>query len=104
MIKTGDTIAASTPAFVLTDPTRLRAIFHRPQRELEMFRGALHASGNGGSDGPATELAIVATAEAMPGKHFRGRIERIAPTIDAASGNFRVTARMEAQADDDPKS
>ena len=39
-----------------------------------------------------------ATAEAMPGKEFQGTIERVAPTIDAASGNFRVTARMQPAA------
>jgi membrane fusion protein, multidrug efflux system len=101
-IKTGDTIGNSTLAFVITDPTRLRTVFHRPQRELAMFHGALQAPGNG-SDGPLAEVELYATAEAMPGKRFRGRIERISPTIDVDSGNFRITARMEAAAEGDPK-
>jgi membrane fusion protein (multidrug efflux system) len=99
-IKVGDTVSNATLAFTLTDPTRLRAVFFRPQRELEMFRGALSGAKNGGSDS-ATEVEIAATAEAMPGRRFKGRIERLAPTIDAASGNFRVTARMEPHAHGD---
>lgn len=100
-IKSGDTIGTATLAFVITDPARLRAVFHRPQRELAVFQGALQ--GSNGSDGPLAEVEIFATAEALPGKRFRGRIERIAPTIDVASGNFRITARMEAAAEGDPK-
>lgn len=101
-IKIGDTISISTLAFTLTDPDVLRAVFFRPQRELEMFRVALVSGSNGSKDSLAAELEILATAEAMPGKQFSGKIERIAPTIDSASGNFRVTARMRKQAQGDP--
>jgi membrane fusion protein (multidrug efflux system) len=95
-IKVGDSLSPSTLCFALTDPERLRAVFYRPQRELEMFRAALKGSGSGASG--VAELAVRATAEAMPGKEFQGTIERVAPTIDAASGNFRVTARMQPAA------
>jgi RND family efflux transporter MFP subunit len=101
-IKVGDTISTATLAFTITDPQRLRAVFHRPQRELDMFLGALHGPANGGSDGPTAELELHATAEAIPGRSFKGRIERIAPTIDAASGNFRVTASLDAAAEGHP--
>ncbi|MBM3988130.1 MAG: efflux RND transporter periplasmic adaptor subunit [Planctomycetes bacterium] len=95
-IKVGDTLSPSTLCFALTDPERLRAVFFRPQRELEMFRAAL--KGATVPAGAVAELAVRASAEAMPGKEFRGTIERVAPTIDAASGNFRVTARMQPAA------
>ncbi|MBM3990101.1 MAG: efflux RND transporter periplasmic adaptor subunit [Planctomycetes bacterium] len=95
-IKVGDTLSPSTLCFALTDPQRLRAVFYRPQRELEVFRAAL--KGGVASAGGVAELAVRASAEAMPGKEFRGTIERVAPTIDAASGNFRVTARMQPAA------
>ncbi len=98
-IKVGDSLSPSTLCFALTDPERLRAVFYRPQRELEMFRAAL--KGAGATSGSVAELVVEARAEAMPGKEFRGTIERVAPTIDAASGNFRVTARMEPAARSD---
>ncbi len=106
MIKLGDTVSSAAPAFALTDLTRLRAVFFRPQRELELFASALGPAASADyTDATAAgsaraELELVATAEAMPGKRFPGRIERVAPTIDAASGNFRVTARLEGSASD----
>jgi membrane fusion protein (multidrug efflux system) len=80
----------SEAAFVLTDPDRLRAVFYRPQRELPLFRA--DGAQNGGG---AAELELRVIAEALPGKTFRGVIERIAPTIDPRSGNFRVVARLD---------
>jgi membrane fusion protein (multidrug efflux system) len=40
-------------------------------------------------------LVIEATADAYPGRTFSGWIERVSPTIDAQSGQFRVTGRLE---------
>jgi RND family efflux transporter MFP subunit len=97
-IKVGDTVAQTTQSFVLTDPAHLRALFYRPQRELPLFQTSSE-NGNGSHASGGAELAIRAFAEALPGKVFGGRIERIAPTIDAASGNFRVTARLEGAAE-----
>lgn len=97
-IKLGDTVTLGAAAFALTDLARLRAVFFRPQRELELFASALGAAGAGNypdASGTRAELELIATAEALPGKTFGGRIERVAPTIDAASGNFRVTAKLE---------
>jgi RND family efflux transporter MFP subunit len=105
-IKVGDTVSATTAAFSLTDPMRLRAVFYRPQRELPLFRVAPAKPGNGsGAHGAApteAERAITAFAEALPGHRFLGRIQRIAPTIDAASGNFRVTAELDGSAEGAP--
>ena len=100
-VKVGDTVSTATLAFALTDLAQLRAVFYRPQREFEMFVAALGGStgtrqGDGAS--PTAELELEASTEALPGLRFAGQIERIAPTIDAASGNFRVTARMTPEA------
>ncbi len=93
----GDMASTATPAYVLSDPFRLRVRFFRPQRELDLFsRAATEEVASG-----AHELAIEATAEAHPGRAFRGRIQRIAPTIDTAAGAFRVTAELERSAIDD---
>ncbi|HUR27047.1 MAG TPA: efflux RND transporter periplasmic adaptor subunit [Planctomycetota bacterium] len=105
-IKTGDTITTATSAFTLTDPANLRAIFYRPQRELALFtlrgQGSDAPSASPSKNAPgerAAEIEIRATAEALPGKLFRGALERIAPTIDPQSGNFRITARLNGNAE-----
>jgi RND family efflux transporter MFP subunit len=87
LLKVGDSSSPSTPAFVLTDPTALRAIVHRPQRELSMFFAAQRlGDGNG--------LEIRAAAEALPDKTFPGEIHLVSPSIDPTSGSFRVTVRL----------
>lgn len=94
-IEVGDSLNMNASAFTLTDRQHLRAVFYRPQREFALFttRG----------EGPtAAEVELFATAEALPGKRFRGAIKRISPTIDPQSGNFRVTAELQTTAVDDP--
>ena len=101
-IKLGDSVSSAASAFTLTDLTRLRAVFHRPQRELELF-GASFGAGNGDASAPQAEIELRARAEALPGKTFVGRIERVAPTIDPASGAFRVTAQLDGAALEDAR-
>jgi membrane fusion protein (multidrug efflux system) len=98
-IDVGDTVSSSEAAFTLTDTNRLRAIFYRPQRELRLFRGAVAAAGGENGGGPSAGLLeITARADGLPDKEFDGWIERVSPTVDPASGNFRVTARLETGA------
>ncbi len=92
-IRVGDSVGAASPAFLLTDPVELRAVFSRPQVELPLFRPR-GAPSNGGGLPP---VEIRAKAEALPGQAFRGIVERTSPTIDPQSGNFRVTTRLEAE-------
>lgn len=92
-IRLGQNLGAGEEAFVVADPLDLRVIFYRPQRELATFAAR-----------PEGELALTATSEALPGVRFRGRIVRVAPTIDAESGSFRLTAEMDhAPLDDGPE-
>ncbi len=100
-IKVGDLVSSAGSAFVVTDPELLRVVFYRPQRELLFFQRALAEHGqplasNGGAEA-ADGLAIRAFAEALAGLTFHGVVERISPTIDAQSGNFRVTGRMQVE-------
>ena len=97
--RVGDIAGSSGTPFVITAPDDLRAVFWRPQRELALFHAGSAAGAKG--DG-AAELDVEITAEALPGRRFAGRIERVSPTIDPASGNFRVTATMEPEAVDGP--
>jgi len=87
-IKVGDSVGPATMAFVLSDVSLLRCVFQRPQEELELFAHV----GAGGAEG---RLALSATADAYPGRTFAGWIERVSPTIDPQSGQFRVTGRLE---------
>ena len=94
-VRVGDTVGSTAAAFVVTDPLDLKTVFLRPQRELRMFQMAHGDAGtNGHSGGAHPDQEIAVHAEALPGQVFRGMIERVSPTIDPTSGNFRVTARM----------
>jgi RND family efflux transporter MFP subunit len=84
-IKIGENVNATQPAFVITDPSLLRAIFFRPQAERALFQ----------SGGP---LELTASTESLPGEVFEGRVERVGATIDPTSGSFRVTARLDPRA------
>ncbi len=88
MTRVGNSVSTGEAVYVLTDTHRLRAVFFRPQEELELFR-------RGPGEVASSKLAFSATAESYPGREFRGEIERISPTINAESGQFRVTARIE---------
>lgn len=91
-IKVGDAVGPSTKAFVLTDVALLRCAFSRPQEELGLFARVGLENGDG-------RLTLSATADAFPGRTFQGWIERISPTIEAQSGQFRVTGRLECVQD-----
>ena len=94
-VKVGDQVGPATQAFVLTDLKNLRAVFYRPQRELALFLPA------GNTQDTLGAIEIRASAEALPGVPFRGRIQRVSPSIDAQSGNFRVTVRLEPATEND---
>ncbi|MDP6408554.1 MAG: efflux RND transporter periplasmic adaptor subunit [Planctomycetota bacterium] len=96
-LRVGDNAGPATEAFVLTDLEHLRAVFPRPQRELAVFT-ALGAVADGAGSA-AGDARIRARAEAIPAYEFPGVIERISPSIDSASGSFRVTARLLPHAD-----
>jgi membrane fusion protein (multidrug efflux system) len=94
-VKTGDQVGPGMTAFVLTDAQNLRAVFYRPQRELALFQPAGNLQ-----DGLAA-IEIRGSAEALPGVQFRGKIQLVSPSIDAQSGNFRVTVRLEPATEKD---
>ena len=97
-IKVGDAVSMAQAVFVLTDPFNLRAIFYRPQRELPLFQAARAPAL--AKEAPPLEIRIA--AEALPDLEFVGRILLVSPTIDASSGSFRVTVRIEERADSPP--
>lgn len=74
-------VAGPTPAFVIVDPARLRVVVNLPERDLPRVRPGL----------PAT-LVSAYSADVTA----RGTLERIAPVVDAATGTFRATLRLDA--------
>lgn len=77
-VKVGNTIQPNDPVFRVVDPQPLVTHVHVPEREL----GKLSAG----------QLARVQVDAA--GGAFDGRIVRIAPVVDAASGTFKVTLEL----------
>ena len=91
-VRVGDTVNMGEKVFVLTDTNNLRTVFLRPQEELELFTKSANDTGS---------LTFTATAEAYPDRVFHGKVLRVSPTIQPASGQFRVTARIETPPDND---
>lgn len=74
-IKQGNLVQINTPIFTVVDTSRLEATLNAPEREIETLKA-----------GQAVQL----TVDALPGKVFEGRIDRVSPVVDAGSGTFRV--------------
>lgn len=101
-VRVGDLASNANAAFTLTDPDDVRAVVSRPQSELSFFRVAERASmvSNGGASPPAEDLEITIEPEALPGYSYTGKILFISPTIDSASGQFRVTIGIDQPSDE----
>ena len=80
MVKRGNLIQTNQALFHIVDMSPLLAVLNVPEREL----GRLKA-------GQPVRLAVD-----VLGRHaFTGRVLRIAPVVDAASGTFRVTCEFD---------
>lgn len=74
-IKDGNFVQINTPIFRIVDNSQLEATLNVPEREVATLQSGL-----------TVDLAV----DALPGKKFQGKIDRIAPVVDAGSGTFRV--------------
>lgn len=74
-IKQGNLVQINTPIFTIVDTSRLEATLNAPEREIETLKA-----------GQAVQLSV----DALPGKVFDGRIDRVSPVVDSGSGTFRV--------------
>lgn len=74
-IKPGNLVQINTPIFTIVDTSRLEATLNAPEREIETLKA-----------GQTVQLAV----DALPGKTFEGRIDRVSPVVDSGSGTFRV--------------
>lgn len=74
-IKPGNFVQINTPIFRIVDTGELEATLNVPEREIASLK-----------PGMQVQLQV----DALPGRKFDGRIDRIAPVVDAGSGTFRV--------------
>ncbi len=79
-IKPGNLVQINTPIMRIVDNSRLEATLNAPEREIETLK-----------TGQAVQLMV----DALPGKTFEGRIDRVSPVVDAGSGTFRVVCAFE---------
>jgi len=79
-IKPGNLVQINTPIMRIVDVSRLEATLNAPEREIETLKA-----------GQAVQLSV----DALPGKTFEGRIDRVSPVVDAGSGTFRVVCAFE---------
>src|SRR5690554_1597894 len=79
-IKTGNFVQINTPIMRIVDDSRLEATLNVPERELATLKA-----------GQPVRMQV----DALPGKTFEGRVDRVAPVVDAGSGTFRVITAFE---------
>jgi membrane fusion protein (multidrug efflux system) len=75
MVKQGNLVQLNAPLFRIVDDSRLEAVLNVPERELATMRAG---------------LVVTMQVDALTGKQFTGKIDRISPVVDAGSGTFRV--------------
>lgn len=74
-VSAGDVVAPGTPLFAVIDPSRLQLEAAIPAARLAEVR-----------PGAPVEFSVTG----FPGETFTGSIERVAPSVDAATGQVRV--------------
>lgn len=79
-IKTGNFVQINTPIMRIVDNSRLEATLNVPERELASLQPG---------------QPVYMQVDALPGRTFEGRVDRVAPVVDAGSGTFRVITAFE---------
>jgi membrane fusion protein (multidrug efflux system) len=79
MIKVGNMVQTHEATFRITDFDPLLAVMHVPEREMSRLRV-----------GQTAEVLV----DALPERVFTGRIKRISPVVDPATGTFKVTIEV----------
>ena len=77
LVRVGNLVELHQPVYRIASYDPLLAVLHVPERELRV----LHLG-----------LDVSVKLDALPGKTFTGKVIRISPVVDPATGTFRVTA------------
>ncbi len=83
MIRAGNLVQQNQSLFRIDDFDPLEAVISVPEREMQII-----AAGQ-----PVSMLV-----DAVPGEVFQGKVARVSPVVDAASGTFRVVAHFRDEA------
>lgn len=79
LIKAGNTVGSNTGIFRITDMDPLLAYLYVPEQDFRKLR---------------IDQRAALRVDALPGETFVGRIARISPVIDPATGTFKVTVEV----------
>ena len=79
LIKLGNTIDVNSPAFQVTSLEPLVSYLFVPEREYQRLRA---------------NQAVSLGVDALPGISFSGKVARISPVVDPATGTFKITIEV----------
>ena len=75
MVKPGNLISLNAPVFRIVDNSRLEAVLNVPEREMAVLKQG---------------MPLRMMVDAIPGKIFEGKVDRVSPVVDSGTGTFRV--------------
>ncbi len=75
MVKPGNLISLNSPVFRIVDNSKLEAVLNVPEREMAVLKQGM-------------PLRMI--VDAIPGKVFEGKVDRVSPVVDSGTGTFRV--------------
>ena len=79
MVKEGNLIQLHTALFRIDDFDPLQGVLNVPERELTTLEPG---------------LPVKMHVDALPGRPFEGKVARVSPVVDPATGTFRVTTEF----------
>lgn len=74
-VKPGNFVQINSPIFRIVDTSRLEATLNVPERDIDQIKAG---------------LPVKLSVDALPGRSFAGKVDRVAPVVDSGSGTFRV--------------
>ena len=80
MVKPGNLIALNAPVFRIVNNSHLEGVLNAPEREMSRLK---------------VGLPLRMVVDAVPGKVFVGKVDRISPVMDSGSGTFRVVCAFD---------
>lgn len=81
-VKPGNFVQINSPIFRIVDTSRLEATLNVPERDIDQIKQG---------------LPVRLNVDALPGRDFNGRIDRVAPVVDSGSGTFRAIASFASE-------
>lgn len=80
MVKPGNLIGLNAPVFRIVNNSHLEGVLNAPEREMSRLK-------------PGLPLRMV--VDAVPGRIFEGKVDRVSPVMDSGSGTFRVVCAFD---------